>query len=189
MRLSSPNDLVRHSLDRRAKSHKLTLPTAGAVGFLGHSLRTRQADVCCDRDRLTRAVVAWVSPPLHRRRFPRALRYRERRVHRLPERHSSPCLKTGGIWRRVDNSRARITAMRQVEGRAEVMGKYVIATIIRKTDDRLADQFHIVVRSSTIPDDKTIAVSQEDYNHLYPGMLVTVFKVGWGPLSAWWLRR
>jgi hypothetical protein len=87
------------------------------------------------------------------------------------------------------NSRSRIAAMRQAEGTAEAMGKYVIATIMRKTDNRLADQFHVVVRSSTIPDDKTIAVSQEDYDHLYPGMLVTVFKVGWGPLSAWWLRR
>jgi hypothetical protein len=110
MMLSSPNDLVRLSLDRRAKSHKII------------------------RDR-------------------------------------------------------EFTAMRQAEGTAKLMGNNVIATIMRKTDDRLADQFHIVVRSSTIPDDKTIAVSQEDYEHLYPGMLVTVFKVGWGPLSAWWLRR
>lgn len=69
------------------------------------------------------------------------------------------------------------------------MGKNIIATIMRKTDDRLADQFHIVVRSSTIPADQTIAVSQDDYDHLSPGMLVTVGKVGWGPLSAWGLRR
>jgi hypothetical protein len=83
----------------------------------------------------------------------------------------------------------RNVAMRYMEGTVEVMGKNVVATILRKTDDNSAGQPHIVVRSSHITDDKTIAVSREDFDHLYPGMLVTVYKVGWGPISAWWLRR
>ncbi len=76
-----------------------------------------------------------------------------------------------------------------MEGTAEVMRKNVVATILRKTDDGPAGQFHIVVRSSGIAEDKTIRVSREDYDHLHPGMLVTVFKAGWGPISVWWLRQ
>lgn len=79
--------------------------------------------------------------------------------------------------------------MRQIEGTAETMGKNVVATIVRKIDDSPVGHRYIVIRSSYITDDKTIAISREDYDHLYPGMLVTVFRVGWGPLSAWWLRR
>src|SRR5258708_7659083 len=45
-------------------------------GFLGCSQRTRHAHPKVKRcDRLTRAVGTWLSPPLHRRTFPQALRY------------------------------------------------------------------------------------------------------------------
>ena len=51
-------------------------------------------------DRLTRSLAAWISPPLHRRRFPQALRYAGSVAHGEPERHSSPALKGGVFWRR-----------------------------------------------------------------------------------------
>src|SRR5260370_13848657 len=45
-------------------------------GFLGCSQRTRHAHPQVKRcDRLTRALGTWLSPPLHRRTFPQALRY------------------------------------------------------------------------------------------------------------------
>src|SRR5258708_37941437 len=45
-------------------------------GFLGCSQRTRHAHPKVKRcDRLTRALGTWLSPPLHRRTFPQALRY------------------------------------------------------------------------------------------------------------------
>src|SRR5258707_3958876 len=70
-------------------------------GFLGCSQRTRHATPKGERcDRLTRALVAWLSPPLHRRRFPQALRYVDSLAHGEPERHSSPALKGGVFWRR-----------------------------------------------------------------------------------------
>src|SRR5260221_14626173 len=70
-------------------------------GFLGCSQRTRHATPKGERcDRLTRALVAWVSPPLHRRRFPQALRYVDSLAHGEPERHASPALKGGVFWRR-----------------------------------------------------------------------------------------
>src|SRR5260221_3342093 len=70
-------------------------------GFLGCSQRTRHATPKGERcDRLTRALVAWLSPPLHRRRFPQALRYVDRLAHGEPERPSSPALKAGAFCRR-----------------------------------------------------------------------------------------
>src|SRR5258708_10879906 len=70
-------------------------------GFLGCSQRTRPATPKGERcDRLTRALVAWLSPPLHRRRFPQALRYVDSLAHGEPERPSSPALKGGVFWRR-----------------------------------------------------------------------------------------
>jgi len=69
-------------------------------GFLGCSQRTRHATPKGERrDRLTRALVAWLSPPLHRRRFPQALRYVDSLPHGEPARHSSPALKGGVFWR------------------------------------------------------------------------------------------
>ena len=75
-----------------------------------------------------------------------------------------------------------------MKGSEETMGNTVVATIVRKMDEGPAGQLHIVVRASALPGDTAITVSRDDYNHLQPGMLVTVFHVGWGPLSAWWLR-
>src|SRR5258707_3489496 len=70
-------------------------------GFLGCSQRTRHATPKGERcDRLTRALVAWLSPPLHRRRFPQALRYVDSLAHGEPERTSSQALKGGVFWRR-----------------------------------------------------------------------------------------
>ena len=63
------------------------------------------------------------------------------------------------------------------------MGTSVVATIVRKTGEGPAGQFRIVVRSSAMPSDIAITVSRDDYDHLHAGMLVTVFQVGWGPLS------
>ena len=84
-----------------------------------------------------------------------------------------------------------MTGRRQLrmKGPKETMENNVVATIVRKTDEGPAGRRHIVVRASALPGDTAITVSREDYAHLQPGMLVTVFHVGWGPLSAWWLRR
>src|SRR5258708_5175577 len=54
-------------------------------------------------DRLARALRAWVSLSLHRRRFPQAVRYGGQRTHSEPARHSSPGLKFGVFWRRTIN--------------------------------------------------------------------------------------
>jgi hypothetical protein len=81
-----------------------------------------------------------------------------------------------------------MAAHRRMKGREETMENTVVATIVRKTDEGPARRLHIVVRASALPGDTAITVSQDDYDHLQPGMLVTVFHVGWGPLSAWWLR-
>src|SRR5258708_22573184 len=59
--------------DRSAVDHS---PRPKPGGFLGCSQRTRQAHPEVKRcDRLTRAVRAWVSSSLHKRKFPQALRY------------------------------------------------------------------------------------------------------------------
>jgi hypothetical protein len=70
-----------------------------------------------------------------------------------------------------------------------MMGNHVVATIVRKTDEGPAGQLHIVVRASALPGDTAITVSQDDYDQLHPGMLVTVSQIGWGPFSVWRLRR
>ena len=69
------------------------------------------------------------------------------------------------------------------------MWKDVIATVTRKIDGGPNGAYQISVRSSAIGHDQAIRVSQEEYGQLYPGMLVTVFKMGWGPMSTWRLRR
>ena len=76
-----------------------------------------------------------------------------------------------------------------MKGPKETMENNVVATIVRKTDDGPAGHLHIVVRASTLPGDTAITVSRDDYNHLHPGMLVTVSQIGWGPFSVWRLRR
>jgi hypothetical protein len=75
-----------------------------------------------------------------------------------------------------------------MKGPEETMGANVVATIVRKSGEGPAGQYRIVVRASTLPGDTPITVSRDDYDHLHAGMLVTVFQVGWGPLSAWKLR-
>src|SRR5260221_9997011 len=71
-------------------------------GFPGRTLRTRHAHPKGRRcDRLTRSLDSWLSSPLHRRRFPQALRYEGSLAHSEPERHSSPGLKSGVFWRRM----------------------------------------------------------------------------------------
>src|SRR5260221_8390433 len=75
-------------------------------GFLGCSRRTRHARPKAKRcDRLTRSLGPWLSAPLHRRRFPQALRYAGSVAHGELERHSSPALKGGVFWRRKITSR------------------------------------------------------------------------------------
>ena len=69
------------------------------------------------------------------------------------------------------------------------MWKDVIATITRKSGSDSAGVYQIIVRSSAMGRDEEIRVSQEEYAQFYPGMLVTVFMRGWGPLSTWRLRR
>ena len=69
------------------------------------------------------------------------------------------------------------------------MWKDIVATVMQKTDGGPGGVCQIKVRSSTIGRDQVIRVSRDEYSHLYPGMLVKVFMMGWGPLSAWRLRR
>jgi hypothetical protein len=69
------------------------------------------------------------------------------------------------------------------------MWKDVVATIMRKTEGGPEGVYQISVRSSAMQHDQTIRVSREEYSYLHPGMLVTVFMIGWGPLSTWRLRR
>jgi hypothetical protein len=76
-----------------------------------------------------------------------------------------------------------------MKGLEETMEANVVATIVRNTDEGPAGQFRIVVRSSAMPGDTAITVSRDDYDHLHPGMLVTVSQIGWGPFSVWRLRR
>jgi len=58
------------------------------------------------RDRLPRSLEPGVSAPLHRRRFPQALRYAGSLLHGVPGRQSSPALKGGVFWRRMITSYA-----------------------------------------------------------------------------------
>jgi hypothetical protein len=69
------------------------------------------------------------------------------------------------------------------------MWKDVVATIMQKTDGGSEGVYQIRVRSSAMARDEAIRVSRDEYAQFHPGMLVTVFMMGWGPLSAWRLRR
>jgi len=69
------------------------------------------------------------------------------------------------------------------------MWKDIIATIMQKTDGDSEGVYQIRVRSSAMGRDQVIRVSRDEYFQLHPGMLVKVFMMGWGPLSAWRLRR
>ena len=67
--------------------------------------------------------------------------------------------------------------------------KTIMATVMRKGDDRGGGRRYLVVRSSALAADKVVSVSQADYDHLDAGMLVTVRQVGWGAFSMWRLRH
>jgi hypothetical protein len=82
-----------------------------------------------------------------------------------------------------------IAARRHRIGGEEMLGKTIVATIMRKGDEGPAGQLYIIVRSYAIAIDKVITISQADFDVLHPGMLVNVRHVGWGPFSAWWLRH
>jgi hypothetical protein len=72
-----------------------------------------------------------------------------------------------------------------MKGREYLAEKTIVATVIRKVDEGLGGRQYIVVRSSAMAADVVITISQAEYERLHPGMLVTAFQIGWGPLSAW----
>jgi hypothetical protein len=82
-----------------------------------------------------------------------------------------------------------IAAQGHMTGMEKMPGKTIVATIVQKVDEGPGGQRYIVVRSSAIAVDTVITVSQQDFDHLYPGMLVTVSQIGWGVFSTWRLRR
>jgi hypothetical protein len=67
--------------------------------------------------------------------------------------------------------------------------KTILATIMQKADGGPRGRLSLVVRSSALAADTVITVSQQDYDRVQPGMLVTLTQVGWGPLSSWRLRQ
>ena len=69
------------------------------------------------------------------------------------------------------------------------MSSKVIAAIMRKADNSPSGTRYIVVRASALGEDKTIAVSQQEYEQFQPGMFVNMTKGNWGPISAWRLTR
>jgi hypothetical protein len=75
------------------------------------------------------------------------------------------------------------------QDRDEMPKKTILATVVRKADVGARGGFSLVVRSSALAADTVITVSQEDYDSVQPGMLVTLIQVGWGPLASWRLRQ
>lgn len=71
----------------------------------------------------------------------------------------------------------------------QLMSTTLTAAIIRKAASTPGGARYIVVRASALGDDKTIVVSQQEYERLQPGMLVNMTKGGWGPISKWRLTR
>lgn len=67
--------------------------------------------------------------------------------------------------------------------------KTITATVMRKGNDSASGRRYLIVRSSALDVDKVVSVSQEDYEHLEEGMLVTMRQVGWGAFSTWRLRH
>jgi hypothetical protein len=67
--------------------------------------------------------------------------------------------------------------------------KTILATVVRKAGEGARGGFSLVVRSSALAADTLITISQQDYERVQPGMLVTIIQVGWGPLSSWKLRQ
>jgi hypothetical protein len=66
--------------------------------------------------------------------------------------------------------------------------KTITATVMRKGDGGGAGRRYLIVRSFSLAVDKVVSVSQEEYDHLDAGMLVTVRQVVWGPFSIWRLK-
>lgn len=69
------------------------------------------------------------------------------------------------------------------------MSNDVTAVIIRKTDQNQHGALCLMVRASVFGEDKAIAVSRQEYDRLQPGGLVSLRRVGWGPISKWLLNR
>jgi hypothetical protein len=67
--------------------------------------------------------------------------------------------------------------------------KTITATVMRKGDNGVGGGLFLIVRSSALPVDKVVSVSQEDYDNLPVGMLVMMRHVGWGAFSTWRLRH
>ena len=83
----------------------LTRPMPKGRGFLGCSQRTRQAHPKVKRcDRLTRALGTWLSPPLHRRKFPQALRYCRQSTTRRARAPFIPSPEGRGLLTEKDNT-------------------------------------------------------------------------------------
>ncbi len=69
------------------------------------------------------------------------------------------------------------------------MPNNLIAAIVRKSDNSPAGSRYIIVRASALGEDKWIVVSRQEYEQFQPGMLVSMTKGVWGPISKWRLRR
>jgi hypothetical protein len=69
------------------------------------------------------------------------------------------------------------------------MSNDVTAAIIRKTDRSQDGALYLLVRASAFGEDQAVSVSRQDYDQLQPGMLVRMFRAGWGPTRQWHLRR
>jgi hypothetical protein len=69
------------------------------------------------------------------------------------------------------------------------MSNDVTAVIIRKTDQNQRGALYLLVRASILGEDKTIAVTQQEYDQLQPGGLVSLRRAGWGPIGKWLLNR
>ena len=65
----------------------------------------------------------------------------------------------------------------------------ILATVMQKADEGPRGRLSLVVRSSDLAADIVITVSQQEYDHVQPGTLVTLIQVGWGPLTSWKLRQ
>ena len=65
----------------------------------------------------------------------------------------------------------------------------ILATVMQKADEGPRGRLSLVVRSSALAADTIVTVSRQDYDHVQPGMLVTLIQVGWGPLTSWKLRQ
>lgn len=69
------------------------------------------------------------------------------------------------------------------------MSNDITAVIIRKSDQNQQGTLYLLVRASIFGEDKAIAVTQQDYDRLQPGGLVSLRHSGWGPIGKWLLRR